>query len=244
MVIKKVLVVNLVLSLGPCNILWAIGGAPPIQTSVNGAGSGTALGTSFLNPTTANNIIYVVAGQASATWTSTDAGNVPNDSCGDTFVEAPNSPVTGTGMRLRIYTTKTSGGCISILLNSSVDAAYNVFIAEYTNMALTSVVDCTASGSGNSTSLLTGTCTTAYPNETLVVTGMQTVSGAIYTVGSSYMIEAQAGGTGHSSASEDANVRIMGNYTGSMTSNTTGNWIIHILGLRNLNQRTGTLTIQ
>jgi hypothetical protein len=219
--------------------VFATGGAPPVQDKIDG-GTGSTLSTAFDVGTTAGNTLYVAVGMADTTWTMTSG---PSDSCGDTFTEAANSPVTSSGARIRIYTAPTSGGCSTITLGTSVSAAYNVYLAEYNNIDTSSVVDCTSSGTGNSTSLATGNCVSSVANTTLVSFGFQPVNNATYTAGSSYTIEEQNGGTGHSCAAEDRNVTSAGTYTGTMTSDTSGDWAIHVLALKSADQSTPAASV-
>lgn len=214
------------------SLCWATGGAPPVQSKMGG-GTGTSLSDAFPGAVTAGNTLYIAVGQADAAFTITG----PSDACGDTFTEAANSPVTGTGNRIRIYTTLTNGGCATIVITSSSSAGFITFFAEYNNMATSTVVDCTSSGTGNSTSLATGNCVTGTAVDTLVSFGFQPVNTATFTAGASYTIEQQTGGSNsNSGAGEDQNVTSTGTYTGTLTTNTTGQWAIHVLALKNATQ--------
>jgi len=194
------------------------------------SGSGSSMGASFGGNTTTGNLLYVAVGQADATFTKVTL----TDGCGDTFTEATNSPVTGTGNRIRVYTAVTSGGCSSISYGSSVSAAYNFVMAEYSNPAASSFVDCDTGGSGNSTALLTSSpaCTTTHAGDTLIATGFQPVSSVTFTAGTSYTIRQQNNGTGHSFVFEDQHVTATGTYTGSATSDTSGQWTMHMMALK------------
>ena len=225
-------IIALILSVFVSVPSFAVGGAPPVQDKYEG-GSGTALSTAFVSNVTANNTLVVYIGQASDSWALTAA---PSNSCGDTFTEASNSPVTGTGLRIRAYTTRTSGGCASITLNSTVSAPFGVWLGEYNNMADSGLVECVASGTGNSTALLTGNCVTTSAETTLVAFGHMPVDTVTFTEGSGYTIEHQAGGTGHSEVAEDKNVSSAGTYTGSATAGTSGQWGIHVMALKNATQ--------
>lgn len=224
---------------GGGTIIFASGtvaSAPPASSSstlvqsAQDGGTSNNFGASFGGNTVAGNLIYVSVGQADATFTTSSLF----DGCGDTFTEAPNSPVTGTGNRVRVFTAITSGGCSSVNYGSSVNAAYNFAIAEYSNPTAASYVDCDTGGTGNSANLLTSSpaCTTTHAGDTLIATGFQPTNSATYTAGASYTIRQQNGGTGHSFVFEDRHVTATGTYTGSATSDTSAQWAIHMTALK------------
>lgn len=200
-----------------------------VQTTKDG-GNGTSMGASFGGNTTAGNIIYVAVGQADAGFTKVSL----TDGCGDTFTEATNSPVTGTGNRVRVYLAPTAGGCSSISYVSSVSAPYDFLIAEYSNPTAVTPLDCDTGGTGNSVNLLTSSpaCTTTHAGDTLISFGFQPTNSATYTAGASFTIQSQSGGTGHSSVFEDRHVTATGTYTGSATSDTSAQWAIHMTALK------------
>lgn len=216
-------------STGPVAAVVSNSSSTLVQSQQDG-GTNSNFGATFGGLTTAGNLLYVAVGQADATFTQVSLF----DACGDTFTESPNSPVTGTGNRIRIYTSKTSGGCGSINYQSSVSAAYTLFIAEYSNPTASSFIDCDTGGNGNSTALLTNspTCTTAHNGDTLISFGFQPINTATYTAGASYVIQQQAGGTGHSGFFEDQHVTATGTYTAAATSNTSGQWTIHMVAIK------------
>lgn len=200
-----------------------------VQKATDG-GTGSSPSASFGVATTAGDLLYVALGMNDATFTKTTL----TDACGDTFTEATNSPVTGTGNRVRVYTAITSGGCSSIAYAASVSATYGFVIAEYTNPVAVSYVDCDTGGTGNSTALLTSSpaCTTTHAGDTLLAFGYQVVSNATYTAGSLYTIKSQAGGTGLSDVFEEQHPNIVGTYTGSATSDTSGQWTMHMIAVK------------
>lgn len=215
--------------------LLAVGGAPPVQSTRDG-GNDSALSKAFGVNVTAGNTLVVMVGQTDTGWTMSSG---PSNSCGDTFTEVSGSPFNGTGMRIRVYTALTTGGCSTITMGSSVSAPFDLYIAEYNNMATSSLVNCTATGSGNSTSLTTSNCTTTETDTTLVTFGFTDATNAAFTAGSGYTIEQQGAGTGHSGAAQDKNVTATGSYTGDMTSDTSGNWASFVVGLKNATQSGG-----
>jgi hypothetical protein len=198
-----------------------------VQKATDG-GTGSSPGASFGSATTAGNLIYVALGMSDATFTK----NSLTDGCGDTFTEAPNSPVTGSGNRIRVYTTVTAGGCSGVSYSASVSAVYGFIIAEYTNPTASSYVDCDNGGSGNSTALLTTACSATHAGDTLLAFGYQPVGSVTFTAGTGYTIQNQQGGTSLSDILEDQHVFTAGTYTGSATSNTSGQWTMHMLAVK------------
>lgn len=194
------------------------------------SGNSNSLGVSLGGNTTAGNFLYVAIAQADAGFTTITF----LDGCGDTFTEAPNSPVTGTGNRIRVFTTITSGGCSSVSYVSSASAPYDMVVAEYSNPTASSYVECDTGGTGNSTALLTSSpaCTTSHAGDTLIATGFQPTDSAAFTAGTSYTVRQQNGGTGHSFVFEDRHVTSAGTYTGSATSDTSAQWAMHMMALK------------
>ncbi len=217
--------------------------APPVQTKKDG-GNSNALSAAYDVDVTANSILVIAVFQQDTGWTMASG---PSNSCGDTFTEATNSPVTSANGRLRIYTAKTSGGCSSVTLQSSVSAPYGTFLAEYDGMAASGYVECDASGTGSGTSLATGNCVTTSNNTTLVSFAGMGSDSVTYTPGASFTMVDQQGGTGHSEALQNRNVIGAGSYTGTMTSGTSAEWAIHVLALKSATQAsgsTGSITMQ
>lgn len=194
-----------------------------------GGASGTILTSTFSISTTNHDTVWVAFGIASATV------NVSSiiDGCGDIFVQAPNSPVRGTGNSVFVYTAPTIGGCTTVEVQTDASAAWNMSVGEYTSMDNASIVDCGAGGTGNSTALLTSSCSTASTQiDVLIAFGFQPISSATYTAGSGYSIQNQNSGTGHSALYEDKDIFAEGSYTGLATSNTSGQWTIHVLAMK------------
>lgn len=217
--------------------------APPIQTKRDG-GNSNALSAAYDTNVTADSILVVAVFQQDTGWTMTSG---PSNSCGDTFTEAANSPITSANGRTRVYTTKTSGGCSSVLLGSSATAPYGTFLAEYGGMAGSGYVECDASGTGTGTSLATGNCVTTSNNTTIVSFAAMGSDSVTYTPGASFTMVDQQGGTGHSEALQNRNVTAAGTYTGTMTSDTSGAWTIHVMALKSATQSsssTGSITMQ
>lgn len=202
-----------------------------VQSAITANSASTDLSCVLPGPTTANNTIYIAMGLDSSTFTVT----TPTDSCGDTFTEAPNSPVTGTGIRIRVFIANTNGtGCATITATSGTPGNSTISCAEYSNIPASSPIDCDTGGTGNSTNLLTNTptCTTTHAGDTLIAFGYQPVSNATFTAGSLYTIQRQNGGTGHSGVFEDQHVSTTGTYTGSTTSDKSTQWAIHMMAIK------------
>jgi hypothetical protein len=204
------------------------------------AGSGTDGSVGLLSSSIANDYFYVAVGLSNATATITTI----SDTCSDTFTQATSSPARGANSSVIVYTAKTSGGCGTITITISTSVAHSVSIIEYSGLNTTSAVDCDTKGTGTGTAFLTTgpTCTTSVPAAILIATSYQ-LADAIVTPGTSYVNRlGKLTGATFTYKTEDQIVSATGTYTGSATSATSAEWVMHMIALKNATQPPGAIT--
>ena len=145
-------------------LLWmpcAHAQAPPVETCNSGGSFSSNVAQCGFSSNTTVNQLLVVAAVITDTTTTFSSGS---DSCGDTWTQVSGSPWRGTGVSIiAMQTVTNSSGCRTISMNLSVSTSGSVVGAEYAGMVTNNatVLDCVSTaGTGNSTALLSGNCST------------------------------------------------------------------------------------
>ena len=185
--------------------------------------------TGAIDTTGANFLVATLISNQGATGFTSFA-----DSKGGTWQTAVDWTANGGDfVRIMYAENPTVGTAHTFTLTYSGSVFTVVNVAAYSGMATSSTLDKTATGTGNSTSLLTSaTATTTQANELLIGGGtINAGTNSTFTAGASYTVRAQEGlaGSGADGFLEERIVSSTGAYTAAATwGGSAGAWIIAI----------------
>jgi hypothetical protein len=200
---------------------------PPIfiQMNHNQIVSGASASVSLNAPTQVGNtvVVYVI-------WSNT--GSVAlSDSRGNTFVNV-SSPVSwSTGYRAQIfYASNIVGGTdtVTVAFGTKVTTFGVVYVHEYAGISAISPVDVTASASGSSASLNSGTVSTTSSNDLIFGAGVSDSSAT--AAGSGFT----ARDTAYGNITEDRVASTIGSYAATASHNGTS-WGMQVVAFRSGN---------
>lgn len=185
--------------------------------------NGTSGGTTAARTSTSGNLIAVAD-------SSTDATTTISDSFTNTWSVAYGPASNGGDTITLSYVSNCTGGAshtVTITTNASQFSA--LCCAEYSGIAAASALDQAATGTGNSTSLLSASVNTTQADELILGSGTITAGAdSTFTAGASFTIRAQVGAASVGTVLyiEDRIVASAGSYTSSATWGGTANvWI-------------------
>ncbi len=198
---------------------------PPSLVQVNNSSqisSGASVSATFGSPTVAGNTIVVYA-----IWSNADSVAL-TDSRGDTFVNVGNPVSWGSGYSAEVfYATNIAGGTdtVTAAFHTSVTSFGVIYVHEYAGISATNPVDVTASASGSSASLNSGSATTSGVNELIFGAGVS--DNMVTAPGSGFTSLDQAYGN----ITEDLIASSIGSYAATATHN--GNaWAMQMVAFR------------
>lgn len=199
--------------------------------------------TGAIDTTGANFLVVCIASNlGSSSFTSL------TDSKSNTWQVALNwTSNSGDFIRIMYAENPTVGTGHTFSLNYSSSAFTVLCAAAYSGMATASTIDKTATGTGNSTSLLTSaTATTAQSEELLIGTGtLSAGADSTFSAGTNYTIRTQQGfaSSGAIGFLEDRIVAATGTYTASATwGGSSGVWVAGIATFKGASGGGGTVT--
>ena len=197
---------------------------PPsfVQVSDNVISAGTSAPASLNVATQPGNtlVVYVI-------WDNAGTATV-TDTAGNTFTSV-SAPLTwGTGYRAQIfYAPNITGGAdiVTAAFQTAVTSFGVIYVHEYAGISPTSPVDVTASASGSSTALNSGSVTTTSPNDLIFGAGVS--GGAVTAAGSGFVSRDQSYGN----ITEDRTAVTAGAYSATATQK-TAKWGMQVVAFR------------
>ncbi|MGC1265311.1 MAG: IPT/TIG domain-containing protein [Candidatus Acidiferrum sp.] len=155
------------------------------------------------------------------------------DSAGNKYsVAVPTTQNSAGSLSQTIYYAKNipaaTAGANTVTVTFSGATAYpDIRILEYSGASLTSPIDVTATGTGNSTGSTTGAATTTNANDLLFAANMVTTG----TGGAGAGFTSRIITTPDGDIAEDRLVTATGSYDASATLSTTGQWVIQMVAV-------------
>lgn len=208
-----------------------------IKIAQTKTGTSTLASTAItLDSNTVNGNTIVVA---VATNIGSDVSTI-TDSQGNAYSKAFAAPGTGIGAELW-FATNIVGGVVTVTVNYTTGATAAAIIQEYSGIDTITVLDKTATSSGNSSSL-SSTATSNTNQQLELCVGVGALISGTLTAGGSFVNLTQAANATINVGIEDLMVTSIGSNTATFTGNASGQWSCGVASFRASPQGTTTST--